>query len=334
MRSYHLRGAALALLFALAACTAKKPDLAPAAVTYKSDNFPYEVSYDLNRWRILPTSERELVMTQADLVLASAAADQFLSVSAERSPATLAEMRTRALIALQQRGPDLKVRAQNPVTVAGVPALALQLEATVNQTQLAFELVFVQYGGHAYQLAYWAAPKKFLERTGDFRDFVASFRPRMPQLTGVSGNVAYPSPQAGYILTLPAPEWRASRERLSPDADQQFETHTALAYVMVISERLTMTLDALADRGIDRLRKSSGGRFKVLQSQPLSVDGESARVVFGEASVEGTVFHYAILFVVHEGRVYQVAGWAPADLFRERYREQFLDIFRSLQFLS
>jgi hypothetical protein len=333
MRSLRLRLFAV-LLLALAACTGKKPDLAPAGVTFKSDAYPYEISYDLNRWRILAPSEREIIMTQADLVIASAGADHFLSVTAEHSPASLAEMRTRALIALQQRGPDLKVRFQSPVTVAGVPGLTVQVEATINQTPLAFSLVFVQYGGYAYQLAYWSGPKTFLDREADFRDFVASFHPRMVQSTAAAGEVAYPSPQAGYIITLPAPEWHVSRERLSPDADQQFETRTSLAYVMVVSERLTMTLDALAERGVSRLRQSSNGRFKPTDSQPLSVDGEPARVVYGEATVEGTKFQYAILFVVHGGRVYQVAGWAPADLFRERYREQLLDMFRGLQFIS
>lgn len=324
----------LAVVAGLAACAEKRPDLAPAPLLYKSDKFPYQATYDLNRWRILAPSEREIVMAQADLVLANAKADHFMSVMVERSNASLAEMRTRTLIALQQRGPDLKVVAQNPVTVAGAPALNLQIEATLRERPLAFSVVFLQYGGFAYTISYWSGTETFPDRVQDFEDFVRGFRPRAPQQRNrVEGHIAYPSPKAGYIITLPAPEWKTSREKLSPDADQQFQTDTALAYVMVIHERLPIALDSLVERGVARMRQASQGGFKAVSQETLSVDGTPARVVYGETMVQSTKFQYAILFAVNNGIAYQMAAWAPAELFQERYKAQFLDIFRAVQFL-
>lgn len=318
----------------LAACAKDAVIYAPAPVNYKSDNFPYLVSYDLNRWRILASAERDIVMAQSDLLLSSPEAVHFIGVTVERSGASTAELKTRALIGLQQKGPDLKVLAQNPVTVAGAPALQVQLQATIRDNQLGFELVFVQYGGYAYQLAYWAAADRFNEREADFRDFVSSFQPRSPVSKTTTANVAYPSPQNGYIITLPAPEWRQSPERLSNDADLQFETHTSLSYVMIIAERLPISLESLAERGVARIRQSSQGRFKVTAREDVTVDGVPAKIIYGETSIEGTLYKHAILFVSHGGRAYQVAAWAPADLFQERYRKQFLEIFLTLQFLS
>lgn len=333
----HRIGISLWLLGAaagLAACAKDAPIYAPAPVTFRSEHFPYAVAYDLNRWRILATAERDIVMAQSDMLLSGPEAVHFIGVTVERSSASTAELKTRALIALQQKGPDLKVVAQNPITVAGAPALQVQLQATIRESRLAFELVFVQYGGYAYQLAYWAAADRFLDREPDFRDFVSSFQPRSPLTKAATANVAYPSPQAGYIITLPAPEWRQSAERLSNDADQQFETHTSLSYLMIIAERLPISVGSLAERGVARLRQSSQGRFKVTETEDVTVDGMPAKIVFGETSLEGTLYKHAILFVVREGRAYQVAAWAPADLFQERYRKQFVEIFLSLQFLS
>jgi hypothetical protein len=319
---------------AIGACGEKRPDLQPAPVLYRSDQFPFEVSYDLNRWRILAPNEREIVMAQADLLLANSTATHFISIMAERSNATLAEMRTRALIALQQKGPDLKVLAQNPVTVAGAPALNIQLQATIREKPLAFSLLFLQYGGVAYTISYWSAGDTFLERTSDFEDFVHSFRPRSLRQVRPAGLIAYPSPSAGYILTLPTPEWRQSTEKLSADAEQQFQTHTALAYLMVIHERLPIALETLRQRGIGRMQQSSQGAFRPTATEDLVIDGVDAKVVFGETQVQGTKFQYAILFAVHQGHAYQMAAWAPEDLFRERYREQFMEIFRTLQFIE
>lgn len=317
-----------------AGCAKDVPVYAPAPVTFRSENFPYSVSYDLNRWRILAMAERDIVMAQADLLISGPDAVHFIGVTVERSNASNAELKTRALIALQQKGPDLKVLAQNPVTVAGAPGLQVQLQTTIREQPLGFELVFVQYGGYAYQLAYWAGADRFTEREPDFRDFVSSFQPRSPMTKAATANVAYPSPQAGYIITLPAPEWKLSAEPLSNDADQQFETHTGLSYMMVIAERLPISVASLAERGVARLRQSSQGRFKVTGHEDVTLDGVPGRIVYGETNVEGSLYKHAILFVAHGGRAYQIAAWAPADLFQERYRKQFVEIFLTLQFLS
>lgn len=328
---------ALAVAAALqaGACHDRRPDLDPAMLTFKSDKFPYALAYDLNRWRIMAPAERQMVMIQADVVFADAPGSHFISVTVEPSTASLAEMRTQALIALQQKGPDLRVSSQTPVTVAGAPALSVRLEATFRELPLAYQLVFIQYGGYAYQIAHWSGVGKLADRQADFDRVVASFKPAAvaPPAPEAVHPVAYPSPSWGYIITLPDPEWRPSAGKLSAESDQQFQTAAGLAFVMVVAERLSIDVDQLSQRGIARLVESSHGRFRKGASSELAVDGVPARVVMGDTVVEGTRVRYAVLFASRGGIAYQVAAWAPEDLFVSRYETQFLAMFRSMQFL-
>jgi hypothetical protein len=325
----------LAFIVLIGGCSKNKvKPLEPAPVQYKSDDFPYTVSYDLNRWRILPPSDRQMVMAQADVVFTDGLAEHFLAVSVERSGATVSELRTRALIALQQKGPDLQVLSQGPVTVANSPALQVQLQATIRDVPLAFRLVFLQYGGNAYQLAYWSSVEKYMDRVEEFDDFLRSFQPHSTSAgKPVIRQIAYPSPKRGYIITLPYPEWRQSIDKLSDDADQQFQTETGLTYMMVIAEPLATGLDNLSEKGLARLREASRNRFHELSRRDQVIDDVPTRIVFGRTDVEGNTFDYAILFAVHNGFAYQVAAWAPKDLFSERYQTQFVEIFKNIQFL-
>lgn len=328
-----LVSAIAALLFCSACASAKPtPDLPPALVTYRSERFPYTLTYDLNRWRILDKSEKQFLMPNADLLLADAPAQHFVAVLAEPSHLSASEMRTRVLLELQRRGPDLRVLSEQPVTVAGAPALQLRLRMSARGEDNLFDLIFLQYGGIAYQLVYQSKALVYDERAEDFRNLARSFKPQSRSSTRPVRDVAYPSIEGRYIITLPEPEWQPG-ERTVEDAERQFATENGLAFLAVIIDPMEVSLEHAVQMGINRLNEASHGGFEVFEQRDLTVDDIAARVVFGLTTIEGNRFAYAILFAVHSGRVYQFAGWAPEDLFRDRYQRQFLDVFASLEFV-
>ncbi len=322
----------------MGACAHGRPaneTLPVASVTYRSATGNFMLAYDLNRWRILRREERQVIMDQADVVFTDAAARHFMSVSTVQAERTLGELRTRALLALQQKGPDLKVLAQKPITVATVPGVRVSLRVTVRGLPLRYEIAFLQYGGRAYEVAYWSDAEKFDERAGDFDDLLQSFQLlRVAEARPVEPTwVAYPSPTRGYIVSLPAPGWKLSRESVVADADRQFETDSRLGYLAVIPEDFTGTLEQLSEGGVERLRRASGGALRVIASREVTVDGVRAVIVDAEVMASGHPFRYALLFAVKDGRAWQVAGWAPAELFKAEIGEQVREVFERLSFL-
>ncbi len=326
---------ALLVLFASAGCAHRGvvPEAVPAPIQYRSEYFPYVAGYDLNRWRILSPAERQVVLAQGDLVLADAQAAHFIGVLAEPSTASIAEIRTAALLSLQQEGPDLKVLSQTPVTVSSVPGTLVTLRVTVRGTLLQYRIAFLQYAGFAWRIAYWSREEVFDERAPDYAQFLADFRLRQAAPPKADYAIAYPSPKWGYIVTLPYPEWAPGDERIVRDAEQEFHARSNLAYFTIIPERIALPLAELERRAVARIVESSGGRFHPTESRAVQIDGHAGKLVTGRADIDGVRYEYMLLFVVRGGTAYQFAAWAPDEIFRERYRAQFTAALEGIQFL-
>lgn len=328
----------LAAGIGLSACSAREivPDVPPAPVTHRSDKFPYTVDYDLNRWRMLKDEERQAVMPQADMLLANARASHFIGVIAESAYATLVEMRTRALVSLQTRGPDMRVLSQDSIEVAGVPALRVRVSITMSERPLLYEIVFLQHGDVAYQFSYWTDAPRFEERLGDFRYVVESFSPRGPASSSRARRVqwvSFPEPRWRYMVVVPQPGWSVNRNPVVDGASHEFRSSTNLAFLAVIPEAFIGTSYDLEEAGLQRLHKAAGGQFEVIRRDDVYVDGHPARRVEAATTVEGHRFRYLILYVVRGPNAYQVVGWAPEKLFEEQVREQLMTVFDRFEFL-
>jgi hypothetical protein len=328
---------ALVLILALlaSACAHRQvtEELPSAEVTFRSEALPYAITYDLNRWRILAPHEQQALLADSDFVLSDGQGQFFMSIIGEFSTATVTELRTTALVGLQQRGPDLRVLHQSPVTIAGEKGILVRLGITMRDTPLMYEIAFLQKDGVAYQFIYWAGQERFHERAGDFRALLKSFAPVRTVARQKAFNVAYPSPGWGYMINLPYPEWRASTDRSIGEADLEFRARTNMAWVTVIPQHLNVTLPQMEQMVIEGLRQSTRGRFALLRSEAFQIDGRPARIIEGEADGENGKFRYLVAFIIRNGTAFQIAGWAPAALFEERYREQFEAIFAGMEFL-
>ena len=341
-RFLHFSPALLLLLImavSLTGCSAREvvPDVPPAPVTHNSNQFPYSIDYDLNRWRMLKDEERQTVMSRADILLANSRASHFIGIVVEEARASLVEMRTRALVSLQTQGPDMQVLSQDSVEVAGVPALRVRVSITMGNQPLLYELVFLQYGELAYQFSYWTEAPQFEKRLGDFRFVVESFSPRGParseRAQRESEWVSFPQPAWRYMIAVPRPAWGINRQPVVEGASHEFRTSSRLAFLSVIPERFIGTSYDLEEAGLQRLHRAAQGQFEVLHREDVMVEGHPGRRVEAATEVEGHRFRYLLLYVVRGQFAYQVVGWAPEKLFEEQVRQELLQIFDRFEFL-